>query len=37
MTENAALVLIVGLFIVLFWGEPDMQDAIISYLYSHGE
>jgi hypothetical protein len=31
MSENTALVMLIGILIVLFWGEPDLHDALIVY------
>ena len=31
MTENVWIVLIVFLAFVLWWGEPDMHDALVSH------
>ncbi len=31
MTEDAAWVMLIGILIILFWGEPDLHDALIVY------
>ena len=32
MSEEAAVWLPITLLIVLFWGDPDLHDALIQYL-----
>lgn len=37
MSEDSMLILIVGLLIILFVGEPDLQDALIAYLFGEAQ
>ena len=32
MSDSGLLVLVVGILIVMFYGDPDLHDALISYL-----
>jgi hypothetical protein len=39
MDSNSVFFIVVGLLIFLFWGEPDVHSAIITYLneYEHDQ
>jgi hypothetical protein len=37
MTENVAWVMLIGILIILFWGEPDIYDALINYMMTTQE
>ena len=37
MREEAAVWLSITLLIVLFWGDPDLHDALIQYLTGNNQ